>query len=103
MCTFTSPVLIRSSYVNVIEETSEATVTPDRTISGSNDWLRLAKVRPIGNFCYDLIISSSGRIPRPISKRGRAITNDWRISMAGAIAGHRATSGSDQRPMYDQS
>ena len=35
--------------------------------------------------------------------RGRAITNDWRISMAWAIAGNRATSGIDQRLMYDQS
>ena len=48
-------------------------------------------------------ISSSGRIPRSISKRGRAVINDWRISMARATAGNRATSGSDQRPMYDQS
>ena len=36
---------------------------------------------------------------RPIS----TITNDWRISMARAIVGNRATSGSDQRPMYNQS
>ena len=43
MCAFTSPVLVRSSYVNVIEETSEATVTPDRTISGSYDWLRVGQ------------------------------------------------------------
>ena len=35
--------------------------------------------------------------------RGRAITNNWRISMARAIVGNRATSGSYQRPMYDQS
>ena len=48
-------------------------------------------------------ISSSSRIPRSISTRGRAFTNDWRISMARAIVGNRATSGSDQRPMYDQS
>ena len=47
-------------------------------------------------------ISSSGRIRRSISTRGRAITNDWRISMARAIVGNRATSGGDQRPMYDQ-
>ena len=64
----------------------------DRTIG--YDW---AKVRPIGNFFYDL------QQPRSISTPGRAITNDWRISMARAIAGNRATSGSDQRPMYDQS
>ena len=61
----------------------------DRTIGC--DW---AKVRPIGNICYDL----QQRLPR-----GRSITNDWRISMARAIVGNRATNGSDQRPMYDQS
>ena len=48
-------------------------------------------------------ISSSGRIPRSISTRERAVTNDWRIAMARAIVGNRATSGSGQRPMYDQS
>ena len=48
-------------------------------------------------------MSSSDRIPRSTSTRGRAITNDLRISMARAIAGNRATSGSDQRLMYDQS
>ena len=47
-------------------------------------------------------ISSSGRIRRLISTRGRAITNNTKISMARAIVGNRATSGSDQRPMYDQ-
>ena len=47
-------------------------------------------------------IYSSGRIRRSISKRGRIITNDWRITMARAIVGNRATSVSDQRPMYDQ-
>ena len=49
------------------------------------------------------MISSSSRIPRSISTRGRAITNDCRISMARAIVGIRATSGIDQSPMYDQS
>ena len=34
----------------------------------------------------------------PAAVGGRAITNDWRISMARAIAGNRTTSGSDQRP-----
>ena len=48
-------------------------------------------------------ISTSGRIQRSISTRGRAIAKDWRMSMARAIVGNRATSGSDQRPMYDQS
>ena len=57
-----------------------------------------AKVRPIGNVCYDL----QQLIRRSISTRGCAITNDWRISMARAIEGNRATSGSDPRPMYDQ-
>ena len=47
-------------------------------------------------------MSSSGRIRRLISTRGRAITNDTKVSMARAIVGNRATSGSDQRPMYDQ-
>ena len=41
-------------------------------------------------------ISSSGRIPRSISTRGLAITNDWRISMTRVIIGNRATRGSDQ-------
>ena len=36
-------------------------------------------------------ISSSGRIRRSISTRGRAVTNDWRISMARVIVGYRAT------------
>ena len=44
-------------------------------------------------------ISSNGRIRRSISTRGRAITNDWIISMARGIGGNRATRGSDQRPM----
>ena len=60
----------------------------DRTIGC--DW---AKVRPIGNFCYDL---------QQRSTRCRAITNDWRISMTRVIAGNRATSGSDQISMYDK-
>ena len=45
-------------------------------------------------------ISSSGRIPRSTYMRRRAITNDWRISMARAIVGNRATiGGSDHRPI----
>ena len=48
-------------------------------------------------------ISSSCRIPRSVSTRGHAIANDWRISMARVIVGNRATCGSDQGPMYDQS
>ena len=71
-----------------------ATVIPHRTIG--RDW---AKVRPICYICYDLRY-----IPRSTSMRRRAITNDWRISMARAIVGNRATKGgSDHRPMYDQS
>lgn len=31
--------------------------------------------------------------------RGRAITNDWRRSIARSIVGNRATSGGDQRPI----
>ena len=65
----------------------------DRTIGC--DW---AKVRPIGHVCYDLQQRSH---TRSISTRGRAITNDCRISMARAIVGIRATSGTNQRPMYD--
>ena len=45
------------------------------------------------------MISSSGRISRSITMRGRAITNLWRISMARAIVENRATSGSDQQSM----
>ena len=43
-------------------------------------------------------ISSSSRMQRSISTPGRAITNGLRISMARAIVGNRATSGSDKRP-----
>ena len=39
----------------------------------------------------------------PATRSISTVTNDWRISMARAIVGNRATSGSDQRPMYDQS
>ena len=64
----------------------KATVTPDRTISGSYDWL-WAKVRPIGRQC---LLRSPSAV-------------DWIISTARAIVGNLATSGSYQRPMYDQS
>ena len=47
-------------------------------------------------------ISSSGRVQRSISTRGRAITTDWRISMTRAVVGNRASCGSDQQPMYEQ-
>ena len=57
-------------------------MTPDRTISRSYDWLRLGQ----------------GATDRQFMLRYPAAV-DWRIS----IAGNRATSGSDQRPMYDQS
>ena len=39
---------------------------------------------------------------QPSPTRGRAITNGWKISMARSTVGNRATSSSDQRPMYDQ-
>ena len=78
----------------------KVTVTPDRTISGSYDWCA------IGPRCdrsaIFATISSSGPIRRSISTPCRAITNDWRISMARTILGNCATSGSNQRPMYDQ-
>ena len=38
-------------------------------------------------------------MPRSICARGRAITNDWRRSMARSIVGNSATNGSDQRPI----
>ena len=79
----------------------KVTVTPDRTISGSYG---LVAIGPrCDRSAIFATISSSGRISRSISRptRGRAITNDWRISMARTIAGNRATGGSDQRPMYD--
>ena len=71
----------------------------DRTIFGSYGWLRLGQ--GVTDRQYFATISNSGRIPRSISTRGPAITNDWRISMARAIAGNRATSGSDQ-PLRDE-
>ena len=70
--------------------------------SGSYDfWIvRLVAIGPMcDRSAMFATISSSCRIPRSISTRGRAITNDWRISMARAIVGNRATSGSDKRPM----
>ena len=61
------------------------------------DW---AKVQSIGNVCYDFQQRSVAYRER---SRGRVITNDWRISMERTIVGNRATSGSDQRLMHDQS
>ena len=81
------------SECHTVASLSLFTVTQDRTISGSNDWLRLDQ----GGTAMFATIS------RSISTHGRAITNDWRISMARAIVGNCATSGSDQRPPYDQS
>ena len=63
------------------------------------DW---AKVRPNGNVFNDLQQPSHAAIDLYAWSR-YAITNDWRMSMARSIVGNRATSGSDQRPMYDQS
>ena len=62
----------------------------DRTIGC--DW---AKVHRSAMFATNF---SSDRIRRSISTCGRAITNDWRISMARAIVGNRVTSNT----MYDQ-
>ena len=56
-------------------------------------------MRPIGNV---LLRCPAAVARRSISTRGRAITNGWTISMARAIVGNRAISGSDQRPMYHQ-
>ena len=76
----------------------KATVTPDRTITGSYDWLRLDQGATDRQFLL--------RSPVVVAYRDRFlrdITNDWRISMAISIAGNRATSGSDQQLMYYQS
>ena len=70
--------------------------------TGSYDlWIiRLVAIWPrCDRSAMSATISYSGRMPRSICTRGGAITNDWRISMARAIAGNRATSGSDQWPM----
>ena len=66
----------------------------DRT-SGC-DW---AMVRPIGSVCYDLQQRSHTAIDLYAWSRYH---DDWRISKARSIVGNCATSGSDQRPMYDQ-
>ena len=67
-------------------------------IYGSYDWLRFSqgatdrKCRlrsPVAVEYCDLSLAI-GRT------RGRAITNDWRISMARSVVGNRATSGSDR-------
>ena len=50
--------------------------------------------------CYSGI-RFGGQCRQPCPTRGGVITNDWRISMARSIGGNRATSGSDQRQMYD--
>ena len=70
-------------------------------ISGSYDWLRLGQ-GATDRQCLLYDLQQRSHIRRSISTRGRAIANDWRISMTRAIVGNRATSGSDQRPMYDQ-
>ena len=67
-----------------------ATVTPDRTISGSYDWLRLGQ-GATDRQCLLRPPAADGRIRRSIYTRGWAITNDWRISIARAIVGNRAT------------
>ena len=82
---------------------TKATVTPDRTISGSYDWLRLCQ-DATDRQCLlrsPAAVAYRDRCLRVVT--GHAITNDWRISMARAIVVNHATSGIDQRPMYDQS
>ena len=67
----------------------------DRTIGC--DW---ARVRPIGNVCYDLQewLNAASDL-YAWSRDHERSTNDWRRSMARSIVGNRATSGSDQRPI----
>ena len=80
--------LVGSDYPGLCK----ATCTPDRTIYGSYDWLRLDQcetvhMRSIGNVCYDLQQRSHTAINLYAWSRyherleNRAITNDWRISM----------------------
>ena len=81
-----------------------ATVTPDRTISGSYDWLRF------GQGATDR--QCPQRSPVPVvyrdwslsfdRTRGRAITNDSRRWMALSVAGNRATIGNDHQPIVGQ-
>ena len=52
--------------------------------------------------CVIRISAKRGQYRLPSPALDRAITNDWRISMARSIVGNRANSGSDQRLMYDQ-
>ena len=73
----------------------KATVTPDRTISGSYDWLQLGRCAT-DRQCLLRSPAAVGRISRSISTCGRAFTNVWRISVARAIVGNRETSGSDK-------
>ena len=109
-CTYNAaeigPGIVRKSWFNdnvkqtiayKLRRCGKATVRPDSTISGSYDWLRLCQ-GATDRQC--LLRSPAARIRRSISMRGRAITNDWRISMARAMVGIRATSGNDQRPMW---
>ena len=87
-----------------IDRRMRATPAGDRSnIADRSKLGPIATSRTIDRSAMFATIFSSGRIPRSISTRGRAITNDWRISMARAIVGNRATSSIDQRPMYDQS
>ena len=76
------------------------------SIGPIENWLKIRYLVSDINVLFQIsmfaTISSSARIRRVISTRGRAITNNTKISMARAIVGNRATSGSDQRPMYDQ-
>ena len=94
----------------IYQETSHIIITCSRLATkashtGSYDfWIvRMVAIVPrCERSAMFATISSSARIRQLISTRGRAITNNMKISMARAIVGNRATSGSDQRPMYDQ-
>ena len=80
-------------------------VADNRPTGSYDSWIvRLVAIGPrCDRSAIYATIPQQRRISRSISTRGRAITDDWRISMARAIAGNRAASGSDQRPMYYQS
>ena len=93
----------RGMFLLDTNKVAKATVTPDRTISGSYDWLRLGH-GATDRQCLLRSPATAGRIPRSTSMRCRATMNDRRKLMATAIVGNRATiGGSDHRPMYDQS
>ena len=84
----------------------KATLTPDRTIYWSYDWLRfgeratdrqcLLRSPKAVAYCDRSFLLLVGH--RTIGRtRGRAINNDWRRSIATSIVGNRTTSGSHKR------